>query len=191
MKNKGKLSQYLIKLVKDGSLKQLIFAFVKSSLFSLALYAGSLIFLAASTEGQTRDERDVVAGICNLFFFAIAFYICYIRKKNEEYEMNVKITDGFSFKKESTTYFFEDGIKCLVILIPLAVIFEAYYITNSIYGFVIPFMAALFFIFPLVETVFFVPILGTFFSILAFLVLTTLLAVFSRYRMYQKWSVRR
>ena len=84
-------------------------------MLSLALYAGSLIFLAASTEGQAQDEKGVVVGICVLFFFAVSFYICYIRKKNEEYEMNLKITAGFSSKKEAKAYFMEDGIKCLVI----------------------------------------------------------------------------
>ena len=191
MKNKGKLSQYLVKLVKDGSLKQLIFAFVKSVLLSFALYVASFIILAASTEEQTFEERSVVVGICLSFFFAIAFYICYIRKKNEEYEINLNIRAGFSFKKEAKAYFMEDGIKCLVILVPLAIFFEVYYISNLLYGVVIPFLTFLLMFFPLNGTIFFVPILGTFFSILAFLVLTTLLAVFSRYHMYQKWSVRR
>ena len=105
-------------------LKKVIIGLVLSSLLSFAIYAASALFLTVIFYHDQYGERDFTPiYICMIFFFQLAFWICYTRKSSSEFAV-VTHKESFFWKEDLRETMQGEGKIIVIVMTVLAVINE-------------------------------------------------------------------
>ncbi len=114
-------------------LKRVIIGLVLSSLLAFVIYAISALLLVTVFYHDQAGERDFTPiYICMIFFFQLAFWICYTRKTSDEFKVIRK--DSFSWKEDFRETMQKEGKILVIVMTVLAIINELSLILYEMYA---------------------------------------------------------